>query len=293
VSDEWKHREQEIPFPGIETLHRGAHFSARDLNPATPLYITVEDRLRISLFNVFNAPTVNITLRIQLPDGQVIPMVQAMTPASTRAAVTQELDLAEGFLLDLSVTTPTAAIRVGGLFAVAQIIRGTGANAILVRTLLSSYVTTGGSVGWPEGPNQLSTAGQGFLRAINQGNPAAGANWSVTVPNGARWLIQSVESRLVTSAAVANRIPHIVITDGAGDELFNSPASAAQAASLTVRYSACGGVQAAVNDGAAIVPIPDVASMLQGWTIGVTTTAIDVADQWSNIWLNLVEWNEQ
>src|SRR5437016_161510 len=88
------------------TWPRGAHFGHRGLNPATNLYITVEDRLRVQIINSAAGAEVDVTARIQLPDGQVIPMRQQLFPTSNRALNTFDFDLAEGFLLDLTATSP-------------------------------------------------------------------------------------------------------------------------------------------------------------------------------------------
>lgn len=274
------------------TLPRGAHYALTGLNPATQLYITVEDRCRVQIVNSVAGVEVDVTARIQLPNGEVIPMRQQFFPASTRALITFELDLTEGFLLDVAVTTPTAAIHVGNTFVLVQIIRSTGANAIPSRTLISNYVSTGLSLGWPEGPNQQSVQGTGAVSSFVVANPAAGSDIAVSVPTGARWLMQSFAGQLVTSAAVANRIPHIVISDIGGNQLWNVAAPAAQVASTTVRYSACGGVAVSSNDNATIMPIPDVALNFQGFSFNTLTTGLQAGDQWQNIRISIVEWLE-
>jgi hypothetical protein len=272
--------------------HRGARYAHRDLNPATQLYITVEDRLRIAILCFTGGVEVDVIARIQLPDGQVIPMRQQIFPANSTVVQNFDYDLCEGFLLDLSITSPTAALRIGTLFAVAQIIRGTGANALPSRTLIANYVTTGNLIGWPEGPNQQSVQGAGGPFTIIQNNPAAGADWTFPVPTGIRIIAQSLSAQLVTAVAVANRVPHLQLLDANNNVTWDCAASAAQAASLTVRYSACGGIQPAINDNSAIIPLPDQALLLQGWKLRSVTTAIQAADQWQNIWINCLGWVE-
>jgi len=288
---EYRNRGDAQDFQGA-TMPRSAQFANYDVEPAANLYITVEDRLRVLLFNSVAGAEVDITLRLQLPSGEVIPMQRAMLPANNRAVQTFEFDLAEGFLLDIAAVTPTASVRSGACFVVAQIIRGTGANAVPSRTLISNYVTSSNLIGWPEGPAQNPVQGNGLARSVQVANPAAGADWVTSVPAGARWLVQSVRAVLTASAAVANRIVHLVITDGGGNTLFNVAASGNQVAGQAIGWSACGGVQAALNDGAGLLPLPDVASYLQGWTIGTATTAKDAGDQWSAISLNVLEWIE-
>ena len=94
------------------------------------------------------------------------------------------------------------------------------------------------------------------------------------------------------SAGVANRQPVIQITDGAGHVLHNSPFSGVQAASLTEQYSAGESEPIANNGNFNITSLPRGCKMLQGWTIGTSTVAIQAADQWSLIWLMVMEWLE-
>lgn len=64
-------------------------------------------------------------------------------------------------------------------------------------------------------------------------NPAAGAEWSVTVPTGSVWRVRSIYSQLVTSATVANRLTSVVMKDAAGNIFFQSFLTGAQTAGGT------------------------------------------------------------
>lgn len=277
----------------IETLRREVHFERRNLQPATTLYVTVEDRLRVLIFNSVAGAEVDLQLRMQMPDGQVIPYVRQLLPSSNRASNSFEQDLAEGFLLDCSVSTPTAGLRAGACYVVVQIIRGTGANAIVVRSLLANYVTTGMSVGWPEGPSASSVQGQGVVLAVPVSNPAAGADWTVTVPTGARWQVQGVTATLATSATVATRVPQFEIRDAGGVLLYTQGGASVAAGVAASQFSWTGGVPQQANNQRAIEPLPDFCWLAQGMAIDTTTASIQVGDQWSSIRILVVEWIEQ
>ena len=284
---------QQIEQVVIETLRRGIHFAHREVSPATPLYIALEDRLRILVFNSVAAAEVDVELRLQLPDGQVIPWRGQFFPTNNRASNSFEQDLAEGFLLDVSVSTPTAAVRAGACYVVLQIIRGTGANAIVMRSLLANYVTTGMAVGWPEGPSGSSVQGQGLAYAFTVANPAAGADWVATVPTGARWLVQFVSAALTTSAAVATRVPQIQIKDAGGTIVWENSGDNTVAGVTNAQYSWAGGVPLQGNNNVNQMPIPDFCYLLQGFTIGPLTPGLQAGDQWSAIRVTVVEWIEQ
>lgn len=271
---------------------RGARFAHSELDPPSDVYVTVEDRLRVNLTCTAPAPTVNLALRIQRPDGQVIPMLQVLTPAATRAVQTFDFDMCEGFLLDVVVSTATPAVRRGGLYVDADMIRGAGANAYTIRNIIDSYVTTQSDAGWPEGGTYESTAPMGLLRVVQQANPGAGAEFALTVPAGARWEILSLNAQLATAVAAGNRQPVFQITDGAAHVMHNTQFSGNQAASLTYQYSAAEGDGVAVNAPFNQGALPHNCFLLQGWTLQSLTTNIQAADQWSNIWVMLQEWSE-
>lgn len=274
------------------TWRRGARFAHAGLDQAADVYITVEDRMRVNIVSGIAGVEVDVMARIARPDGQVIPMRQQFFPGSARALQTFDFDLCEGFLLDVVVSTPTAGVRRGGVWCDVNLIRGQGANAFPVRDLIDDYLTLQSNPAFPDGENTNSVTGGGFLRAVQQANPAAGAEFVVTVPAGARWEVLSINAQLVTSAAVANRQPVFQITDGATHVMHNTQFSGNQAASLTFQYSAAEGDSVAVNAPFNQGALPHNCFLLQGWTLQSLTTNIQAADQWSAIWLMVQEWSE-
>jgi hypothetical protein len=127
-------------------------------------------------------------------------------------------------------------------------------------------------------------------RIITVGAPAAGADWSATVPTPARWRVNALQAQLTTGAAGGNRVPHLVITDGQGHSVYNFPSTANQLANSTAQYSAGATVMTAQFDNAQVLVLPYPLKLLQTWTIGTLTTGIQAGDQWSNIVLYVKEW---
>ena len=129
------------------------------------------------------------------------------------------------------------------------------------------------------------------------GNPAAGADLA-EIPNyGDTFRLLTLHAKFVTSAVVANRYPHFQFVSPSGAVLHEAVGQTAQAASITTYYDLCGGGGAA-NEGSAVAD--NVASLTlpeMWWPAGTKvvtlTTAIDVGDQWSDVyWSALVgeEW---
>lgn len=127
-------------------------------------------------------------------------------------------------------------------------------------------------------------------RILTVPTPAAGADWSITVPAGVVWEIQTIKARLVTAVAVANRGAVLVVNDSILD-VFSAATGLVQAASLTTDHVFAREYGAAVTGSGSAVAIaswPNV-PLLSAWKITSLTTAIQAADQWSAIVLYVVE----
>jgi hypothetical protein len=115
-------------------------------------------------------------------------------------------------------------------------------------------------------------------------NPAAGADWTFKAPGGFYWRITSIVARLVTSAAVANR----VLTLRAGDQTnfwYAQETPLAVPQNTTVDF--CAHTGGGGTSGTALTLVLALPSegllLLPGNQLVSVTTAIDVADQWSDV----------
>ena len=118
-------------------------------------------------------------------------------------------------------------------------------------------------------------------------SPAGGADWSLTVPAGHVYRVASVMAQLATSATVATRVPFLTFSDGVQTFLQVAP-FASQAASLTRLFSwfpESGGDTTAPGISS---PMPSM-TLQSGWRLGMATTAIDAADQWSGIYVLVMD----
>lgn len=127
-------------------------------------------------------------------------------------------------------------------------------------------------------------------RIIPIASPAAGNEWSITVPGGSIWSPIGITYRLVCSAAAANRVSTVAFTDGSTTFGQCSP-SVLQVATQSFRYSLWRGLgQGSVSAGASIqvASLPEL-WLPSGFTIASLTSAIDVADQYSAVALIVEE----
>lgn len=118
-------------------------------------------------------------------------------------------------------------------------------------------------------------------------DPAAGVDWSVTVPAGQVWEVISAYASLVTDATVANRAARLVVGDGTSTVLSIAPAGL-QVASTTIRYAWLVAGVAYVTGSGQVAALPRLV-LAPGWTIGTATEGLVVGDNWSAPRLLVIE----
>lgn len=142
-------------------------------------------------------------------------------------------------------------------------------------------------------PATTPPAGVGTPASIIVPNPAAGANWTYTVPAGEVWLLQAWRGQLTTDANVATRsINWRVERPATLEDLMLFTASVGQAAVSTVVYQGTKGIGElpAVRNGGLQMMFPDGLYVEGGVVISVVTQNIQAGDQWSAIHLDIVRY---
>lgn len=130
-----------------------------------------------------------------------------------------------------------------------------------------------------------------FLKQVTQAAPAVGADWRYTGPGQGIQRIVAMRGVLTTSAAVANRLVSLVLSDGTFDYATVPSPAAITASKSGVVSTVPGAPSVGAADGPLLYPSPtDGWLLLPGWSIRASTTAIDVGDQWSAVQLWVVEY---
>lgn len=121
-------------------------------------------------------------------------------------------------------------------------------------------------------------------RVLAPVDPAVGAVWEIKATGAAVLRIVSLVARLVTSAVAANRQVTLLADDGER-VWYAQAATAVQVASQTTDYAAhTNATPGGATPGVLTLPLPNAGLLLlPGHRLRVTTSAIDVADQWSSI----------
>lgn len=265
-------------------------YAERGVPPPAPLYIGPGEALVVDTWSSTAPVALSIVARILTPEGQVHTSRWDHLPNTNRTRATTYQDLAEGFLLSVTVDATAAAYRRGHCWCQVGIQIGSGATGVPHAQLISDYVTGTARLAWPGGQIRSSVEGPGLLCSVAGADPAAGAEFSVTVPTGARWRLVGTVATLVTDATVASRVVSLIVDDGA-TAVYRAAAQTAQTASLTVIYSFGAGLpSAATAGGVSVNPLPEQLDLASGYRIRSLTAAIVAGDNWGAPQLLVEEW---
>jgi hypothetical protein len=131
--------------------------------------------------------------------------------------------------------------------------------------------------------------GSGNILSVASADPAAGAEYTHSVPAGKIWRIISLVLPFTTAVAVANRRPVLTIDDGA-NIVYRAPVSADIPASQAAFIIAAPYAPSTVGVNNFLVPIPELI-LPAGYRIRTLTTLIQGADDYGVARLMVEEWD--
>jgi len=270
--------------------NRDVNFATCEIDPPSAEYLDVDDVLVLEVIQNGSFNTVNANLRILRPHGRIetVQLSVVGTVGNTLQSVTR--NEREGYILSAMVVSAATVNAGNPIFARLGIRRGATGPANEFRVLCAGYLTTSQGMSWPDRQPMQSAEGPGWPLSISVGNPAAGADWTYTLPTTQRLDVYGVHALLTTSATAGTRTVTLKVTDGA-NTLFLIDATNTQAISLAYDYtmypSSFAGGSAGTHQ---YIPLPEPLVLMQGWTIGTTTANISATDQWSAIRITALSW---
>lgn len=111
-------------------------------------------------------------------------------------------------------------------------------------------------------------------------DPAAGAQFTTTVPASHRWRLYGVKATLVTDATVANRGPYLIVDDGS-TEVMRIPTSQVFAAGTTnVITWENTGFNTAVSASAVVISAPFPIILNAGYRLTSAAQNFQAGDNW-------------
>jgi hypothetical protein len=260
---------------------------ARVIASPFQFWSTGEDNLRVLSVNALSGVGLTIQGRFIDAAGVIGAARWDHTPASDRTIRSSE------FPLGVGAVTP----QIGQTFVIVQLIRGAGAAALVLGTLLQGYVTSTQTLAWPGSPLQLSVDGGGTIRTITGTTPAAGQEVREVVPTGARWQLMTVHAQFTASATVATRRPRLAWNTGGTQSGISANVTNVTATQQGVFDWVCGmPLSAAVFPGDNVAGLPNELYLLAGDSFATATVGLQgidpPVDQWSAPRFTVREWLE-
>jgi hypothetical protein len=264
-------------------------FKQRHVQPPSVFYVTRDDNVVITMAAPIVATTVNLSVRFMSAQGEVLVWFEQYVVGPTAGTpVVKTITGAEGYLLSASVFTPGAPR--GQCFVSLAVKRGGGsADVTMGDIFLQGYPGQVGGLAYPMTPIWSALDGRGRMRSIAIANPAAGADWTETVPAGVAWILRAATATLTTAVAVATRQVDLQVTDATPNLLLSSPGGTSEAASLADAYSWFNGGGSASVALSVTGGLPAEFRCPAGWIIKATTANIQAGDQWSKVVLTVEE----
>lgn len=275
----------------VRSATSGVGWDVEDVQPFFPCYIGVDDQLFISAASN-GGPTLNINVRVLGLDGLIHPLTfQFSLGSGTRLFTNTRFQLMEGWLLSLDVVQTVTTNQGTWSYATVGLQRAPFGATQQYQTLVAGYVDDTVGMSYPESVIQRTTDGAGVPVQQIPSNPGAGADFSLSVPVGARWRIIAFRGTLTTAVAVANRDVSLTYNNGA-TVLAESPSGLVLAASSANTYCYFDGatLNTTAFNGRTVAPLPSNCFLQRGFSIQTATTGIQAADQWSGITLIVQEW---
>lgn len=119
---------------------------------------------------------------------------------------------------------------------------------------------------------------------VSMQDPAAGADFAFTIPQGECWELFAIYGTLVTDATVATRNVLLLLRAPGGVSLFEMDSPSGQAASLTQRYNWGGALpRTTVSNTRVMMPIPNRVRIPPGGDISSAVISLQAGDNWGTV----------
>jgi hypothetical protein len=260
--------------------------------PPAALYISPNEQLVVDSWAYMGQQPLFIKLRMLRPGGYVDTSYYEHQPNADRSRATSYHHLAEGHLLTAMVLATGLTYHRGQCFVNVGLQRGKGAVGVYHHQLIAGYVTNCSALVWPWAQIQSSVEGPGLIRSVAGADPAAGAEFSVTVPAGARWRLITLVATLLTDATVASRVPSLLLDDGA-TMFYRLKVETAQTASQNIMYNFGAGLSRTTTaNWSSLNPVPTNAALMAGYRMLSLTDFLAAGDNWGAPQLLVEEWIE-
>lgn len=258
--------------------------------PPTQTYVGKDDSIWVGAATQNNGLVVTLNARYLMPDGTIQITQQPFRYAQSRQMVYQQMNLPECFLLSVAAVCNVQGGSTSSVYIEVVLSRFAPSLFNSAQTLCQGYSTSNQPVSWPGGVNSTSVDVAGAIIPAGTSAPAAGNNFSITVPSNAKWRPIALNFTLTTSAAVANRMMIITLDDGVNVFATGGNNNFITAASV---FTVCVQTASAMNSSGVNVTAVNLFAgtfLLPGFRIRSLITNLQAGDQISAVSMLVEEW---
>lgn len=269
-------------------------FRTENVLPPSAVYVGPDDAIVIYIRNPSLSATIFVNYRLLSPDGTIVPNSQSFTCLSVGATpFIYPISPTEGYLMSLSLFAPTTSR--GQVFARVFLQRGTNQpTPVIDQVLLQGYVSDDDRLGYPQSPTESALSGRGWVHRVQGVQPAAGADFNITVPPGVRWKIKSVLAQLNANTSIGTLEVVFTISDPSFSLMCFIPPGAVQATPNDFIYTWGEGINyTSLVSFAQSVPLFNDLVLGPGWHFGTQTLGILAPAFWGVPNCYVEEWVAQ
>lgn len=240
--------------------------------------------LLIRAISTTTAETVGIGVYGIDSNGRLWEHSEHLSTTAAGSAANLTIQLKRGSLLGVALADVNGAITFGQVWASATLLRVSPPTSTAVTMVCAGFVALNNAVCYPSPPTAAITGSDMVASVITIADPAAGANFTHTVPTGIDQRIVSLSGLLVTSATVATRQMRFTFDD-ATNIFAHCGSTTTTSASQTNRFGALlggnqGGIAGSFTEGS----LPNI-WLPPGFRLNSAIGNIQVGDQLSGIFL--------
>jgi hypothetical protein len=275
---------------GVQSSFMGG--DGRPLLEPGALFVDGNYSLRLNAWCSVAGVTLALRSRfLRSVDGELVDAADQLAPTNNRLLTTSDVQLGVGFPLNVQVFALAGTPTIGQCFAQVQIVRGKGPASFALATVLQGYVTATQALSWPGSPIQSSLDGDGAVASFQLGSPAAGAQFTTTVPTNARRRLNACHTFFTADGTVANRVIGLDILDGTGilaQSMFTQNVTAGQV--ITPTWMGGYGAQTVTPTLRVGLSLQPDMPLLAGYVITSHVDNMQAGDQWSGPSFLFREW---
>jgi len=204
-------------------------------------------------------------------------------PFTFRKPVTADVDFAtESFRIpDFPVMVTMTSESFSGTANDASVILTLLIDDTPYAVLLQGQLGPFQGLSWPIPPPPTNLQSRGISAEVAGANPAAGEEFSITIPDQEWWILKAVRVRFVAAAVAVSRRPMLVIVRAASDNIeISVPADVTTGQIVFLNWADAGTAQNDATSLRQLAPLPTNLLLPPGATIKSVTTNMEATDNY-------------